>query len=104
MIEVFIHSLPMQLSEEAHRFAELYSCERAERRMLCEEDAKILREALKASERIAENLKVYDVSRIDDKIQATKLRIRKTPTILVNGEKYEGFKESRQALHYGRVI
>ncbi len=104
MIEVFIHSLPMQLSEEAHRFAELYSCERAERRMLCEEDARILREALQTSERIAERLKVYDFSRVSDKIQATKLGVKKTPAVLVNGKKYVGFKKSRRVLNSTTTI
>ncbi len=104
MIEVFIHSLPMQISKEAHRFAELYSCDRAERRMLCEEDAKILREALLVSERISEELKMYDVSRIDDKIQATKRRINRTPTILLNGKKHLGFKKSRYAIRSAMTL
>ena len=111
LIEVFIHSRSTYMDVDSIRHAlshvycspetglravELFSSKLAG--VLPEKDVKILQEALKTSERTGEKLKVFDVSRIGHRIRAMKLRIRKTPTIIVNGEKNVGFEKSRQTL------
>jgi protein-disulfide isomerase len=38
-------------------------------------------------------VKIYDVSRMSDKMKAIRLGINKTPTVIIEGQKYEGLEK-----------
>jgi hypothetical protein len=67
-------------------------------RILSEEDSTALERVLHISKENQEYVRVYDVSRMADKLRALKHRIRKTPAVIINGEKYEGLEAISKAL------
>lgn len=67
-------------------------------RLLPEDDSKALERVLQILRETQESVKVYDVSRTTDKLRAVKRGIRNTPTVIINGEKYEGLEAISQAL------
>jgi hypothetical protein len=104
LIEVFLRSLSTYMDVETARdmaphsycapgtteglVSEVLSKFRG--RLLSEEDSKALECVLQVLKENHESLRVYDVSRTADKLRAVKRGIRKTPTVIINGEKYEG--------------
>lgn len=67
-------------------------------RLLSEEDTTALERVRQILKENQEYVRVYDVSRTADKLRALKHRIRKTPAIIINGEKYEGLEAIFKAL------
>jgi hypothetical protein len=62
-------------------------------RILCEEDIAALRQVFEMSKRKNREVKVYDTSHMSDKVKALKRGILKTPTVLMNGRRYQGSDE-----------
>ena len=67
-------------------------------RVLPPEDSAVLEQLEKLVEKFDDEVKVYDVSSVLDKIRAIKRGIRKTPTVIVQGKKYEGLEEIQQQI------
>jgi protein-disulfide isomerase len=67
-------------------------------RILPQEDLAVLEQALHTANKTNEQIKVYDVSRVTDKLSAMKRGFRKTPTAIINGEKYEGLEQISKAI------
>lgn len=67
-------------------------------RILSREDLNVLEPALEIARTNDVHVKVYDVSRITDKLTALKRGIRKTPVVIINGRKYERVEEILEAL------
>lgn len=67
-------------------------------RIIPQEDLAILRKAVEITKSQREELKVYDIARMADKLTALAKGIRKTPSIIVDGEKYEGLEKSLEAI------
>jgi hypothetical protein len=67
-------------------------------RLFSEEDSTALEHVLETSEENQECVKVYDISRTADKLRTLKHGIRKTPVVIVNGERYEGLEAISKAL------
>ena len=65
--------------------------------ILPQEDLTALEQVSQIAKKTNEKIKVYDVSRLTDKLKAMKRGIRKTPAVMINGEKYEGLEEILQA-------
>lgn len=61
-------------------------------RLLSEEDSTALTRVLQIFKENQEPVRVYDVSRITDKLRLLKYGIRKTPAVIIDGEKYEGLE------------
>jgi len=81
----------------ATRASELFS-PKFKGRILPQEDFTALEKVSQIAHKTNEQLKVYDVSSMTDKIRAMKRGIRKTPAAVINGEKYEGLEEILQAI------
>jgi hypothetical protein len=65
-------------------------------RVLPSEDGEVLERFKTLGEKCDDEVMVYDVSKITDRIKALSKGIRKTPTVIIQGKKYEGVKEIRQ--------
>jgi hypothetical protein len=112
MIEVFVRSFSQYMDVELYREMSQHTYCAPETaqglvgqtlsefrgRVLPQEDHRVLEEVCKMAEKTNEKLKVYDVSRTTDKIAGMRHGIRKTPVVIINGEKYEGLKEILQAI------
>jgi len=67
-------------------------------RLLPPEDQEVLRKLETLTTKFHEEIKIYDVSRAFDKMKAVKQGIRKTPTVIVQGKKYEGLEKISQLI------
>jgi len=67
-------------------------------RILPSEDQEVLGKLELLANKFHEGVKVYDVSRVTDKMKAMKQGIRKTPTIIVQGQRYEGLEKILQLI------
>jgi hypothetical protein len=67
-------------------------------RVLSQEDLTVLEKVLEMAKARSEKARVYDVSRITDRMRALKRGVLKTPTVIINGERYEGLKEISQVI------
>jgi hypothetical protein len=65
-------------------------------RILPSEDVEVLERLKTLGDKCDDEVKVYDVSRVTDRIKALSRGVRKTPTIIILGKKYEGEKEIQQ--------
>ena len=59
-------------------------------RVLSEENSAVLQRILEVIKTTSEEIRIYDVSRWRDKLEALFGGIRKTPTIVIDGEKHVG--------------
>lgn len=62
-------------------------------RILCEEDVNALRQVFEIAKSENQEVKVYDTSRMSDKVKALRRGILKTPTVVMNGRRYQGSDE-----------
>jgi len=62
-------------------------------RILPPDDHEALENLKVLANKFHEEIKIYDVSRILDRIRALKRGIRRTPTLIVQGKKYEGLEK-----------
>ena len=67
-------------------------------RILPQEDRTVLEQALRIASEKDEKVFVFDVSRMTDKLKAMKRGIKKAPSAIINGKKYEGVEEILRAL------
>jgi hypothetical protein len=67
-------------------------------RMFSEKDWTVLQKILEAATRADCEIKVYDVSRVIDGLRALFRGVRRTPAVIINGEKREGTLESMDIL------
>lgn len=67
-------------------------------RVLPPEDSAVLEQLERFVEKFDDEVKVYDVSSVLDKIRAMRRGIRKTPTVIIQGKKYEGVEEIQQQI------
>jgi hypothetical protein len=112
MIEVFVcsHSMDVdvdtlrEMSSHSYCYPGLGSAllkgleSKFKGRILSSEDNEVLERFKTLGEKCDDEVKVYDVSRATDRIKALSRGIRKTPTIINQGKKYEGIKEIQQWL------
>lgn len=68
-------------------------------RILSTEDITILEQALRLASDSGEKVLVFDVSRVVDKLKALKRGVKRTPTVIIDGKKYEKVEEILQALN-----
>lgn len=66
-------------------------------RILRQEDHMVIEQALRVIKE-TDDLLVYDVSRLTDRLKALKKGVKKTPTIIIDGKKYEGLPEILRVL------
>ena len=112
LIEVFVHSFSPYMDVETARDMAPHSycapgtteglvsgvLSKFKGRLLSEEDSTALERVRQILKENQEYVRVYDVSRTADKLRALKHRIRKTPAVIINGEKYEGLEAISKAL------
>ena len=67
-------------------------------RILPDEDRMVLEQVLLMVKDKDDELLVYDVSRVTDRLKALKRGVKKTPTVIINGEKYEKLEDILEAL------
>jgi len=112
LIEVFVHSKSVYMDvdfaremsthalcdpDTATRASELFSS-RLKGRILSEGDSAVLQRLSEAIKLTNEEPKIYDVSHMRDKLKALSSGIRRTPAVVINGEKYEGVEKCLDAL------
>jgi hypothetical protein len=68
-------------------------------RILSTEDLTILEQALRLASNSDEKVLVFDISRIADRLKALKRGVKRTPTAIIDGKKYEKVEEILQALN-----
>jgi len=66
--------------------------------VLSTEDHTVLEQLETLVEKYDDEVNVYDVSRMLDKIRAIRRGIRKTPAVIIEGKKYQGFEEIQQQI------
>jgi hypothetical protein len=112
MIEVFVRSSSQYVDIELYREMSAHpycapgthdglvklALSKFKGRILSQEDLAVLDQALQATNKTNEQIKVYDVSRVTDKLSAAKRGIRKTPAVIIDGEKYEGLEQASKAI------
>lgn len=67
-------------------------------RILPEEDRMVLEQVLLRVREKDDELLVYDVSRVTDRLKALKKGVKNTPTVIIEGEKYEKLEDILEAL------
>lgn len=67
-------------------------------RMFPEEDWSVLQRLTELAEQTEGRVRLYDVSRIADRLKAVSRGVTKTPVIIVDGEKSEGAEKCLNAL------
>ncbi|MEM3770512.1 MAG: hypothetical protein QXG76_04920 [Candidatus Bathyarchaeia archaeon] len=67
-------------------------------RILRQEDYIVLEQALRMVKETDDELLVYDVSRLADKLKALKKGVKKTPIVIIDGKKYEDATEILKVL------
>jgi hypothetical protein len=105
LIEVFVHSHGKDIDVGHYReMSYHWECGLAQwaygelagqfkGRILSEEDVGALRQLLDMAERENCKVKVYDTSRMGDRVRALKRGVLKTPTAIIKGALYQGLDE-----------
>ncbi|MEM3873642.1 MAG: hypothetical protein QXU45_00685 [Candidatus Bathyarchaeia archaeon] len=62
-------------------------------RILPQEDYMVLEQVLLRFKGKDDELLIYDVSRVTDKLKALRKGVKRTPTVIINGKKYERLEE-----------
>jgi hypothetical protein len=113
-IEVYVHSVSPDVDYElaremsqhgfchpqmASRAGEIFlQFNKVKGRVFSEEDWAVLQRLAEVAGRINE-VRLYDVSRIADRLKALSRGIIKTPVIIINGEKNQGAEECLDAVN-----
>jgi hypothetical protein len=114
LIEVYVHSLSPYVDYETtremsqHGFCDPDMATKAGEmflkfnkfngRMFSEEDWTVLQRLIEAANQTEDEIKLYDISSTADRFKALSRGIRKTPVIIIDGEKHEGAEKSLDAL------
>jgi hypothetical protein len=105
LIEVFVHSHDKNIDVGHYRemsyhwecgvaqwaYAEL--ADQFKGRILSQQDVTALQQVFEMAKKESREVKVYDTSRITDRIRALKNSVLKTPTVLIDGKRYQGLDE-----------
>jgi len=67
-------------------------------RILPPEDHEVLEKLEMLTRKFQDEIKIYDVSRALDKIKAMRQGVSKTPTVIIQGKKYEGLEKISQLI------
>jgi hypothetical protein len=67
-------------------------------RILSEEDHRVLEQVLKMAKARDQKVRVYDISRMTDRIRALKRAVFKTPTLIIDEQRYQGLEEISRAV------
>jgi formaldehyde-activating enzyme involved in methanogenesis len=67
-------------------------------RVLPQDDYVVLERIEELAHELRDNVKVYDVSRMQDRVRALKRGILKTPAVVVQGKRYEGLNKILELL------
>jgi hypothetical protein len=67
-------------------------------RILPENDVAVLQQVFEQAKKENSQVKVYDTSRMGDKVRAMKRGVFKTPSAVINGQRYEGLEEILKAI------
>jgi len=62
-------------------------------RLFSQEDFLALERVLDIADKTGKSVKMYDVSRVTDNFKALRHGIFKTPTLIMNGKRYDGLKD-----------
>jgi len=111
MIEVFVRSSSISVDVgtiremSMHTFCApdaasslLNSLAKFKGRVLPQDDHTVLARIQELAYELHDDVKVYDVSRTQDRIRALRRGILKTPTVVVQGKKHEGLDKILQLL------
>lgn len=110
LIEVFVHSRSKDIDVGHYReMSYHWECGLAQwayeelagqfkGRILCEEDVGVLRQVLEMAKKEGREVKVYDTSRVGDRMKALRRGILKTPAAIMDGELYQGLNEISQVI------
>lgn len=112
VIEIFVRSFAPYMDVETckdmsqHPFCAPESAEglihgalsRFKGRVFSEADSTILEHVVQVFGKTNASIKIYDLSGISDSLRAIRHGIRSTPTVIVNGEKYQNVEEILTAL------
>lgn len=112
LIEIFVRSFSEYMDVDTNREMSMHpycapgtnealigqTVSRFKGRLLSSEDATVVEHVLQLIGKTSEPVKIYDVSKVTDGLKALRHGIRKTPVVLIGGEKYEGLDESLEAL------
>jgi hypothetical protein len=110
LIEVFLHSHSKDIDVGHYRemsyhwecglaqwaYGEL--AQQFKGRILSDEDVRVLRQVLDMGKKEGREVKVYDTSRMSDRVKALKRGVFKTPAVVMNGELYQGVDQVSQAV------
>lgn len=70
-------------------------------RLFSQEDSLALERVLDIADKTGKSVKIYDVSRVTDNFRALRHGIFKTPTVMINGKRYDGLKDILRAISAG---
>lgn len=66
-------------------------------RILSEDNMGALEQVLEMAKETNQEVKVYDLSRIADRVRAMKRGVMRTPTLIMGEERYQGLEEISRA-------
>jgi len=67
-------------------------------RILSGEELTILERVLEKAQEKNQKIKIYDISRIVDRVRAMKRGVMKTPTVIIDEERHQGLSEILEAI------
>jgi hypothetical protein len=83
--------------DTATRASEIFSSKFKDR-VLSDDDSAVLQKLVDVAKSTSEGIRIYDVSRMPDKLKAYSRGIRKTPAVVVDGVRYNGMDKCLEAL------
>jgi formaldehyde-activating enzyme involved in methanogenesis len=112
MIEVFVHSSSVYMDVETVREMSQHAycasgvasgllknvASQFKGRILPQDDYVVLQRIAELAYELHDDVKVYDVSRVQHKMRALKHGILKTPVVIVQGKKHEGLDKILELL------
>jgi hypothetical protein len=112
MIEIFVRSFSQYMDVDTYREMSTHpycapgtneglvgqAVSKFKGRLLSPEDSNVVQHVLEIIGKTGELIKMYDVSKVADRLKAVRHGIRKTPVALIDGRKYEGLDEILKAL------
>ena len=104
MIEVFVRSVSVYMDVEGLREASQHTycspgtatglvnnvASRFKGRMLSQNDYTVLEMIDELARELPDEVRVYDISGVKDRVKALRRGVLNTPTVVVRGKKYEG--------------
>ena len=73
-------------------------------RLFSQEDSLALERILDIADKTDKSVKIYDLSKVTDNFKALKHGIFKTPTVMINGKRYVGLKDTSRSISAGSSL